>query len=174
MGTLARGWGARTPRGGLWGRRHAERLGDDGAYRRDHDIRGVHVEYRRCRKWIGIGWRWGHCDQLGHLHRHDHGADRRDQRRRPWFDAGRQSDLHPGRTQLCPLAPPAGNQGYDYRTNLYLYDRTRNWAGGRYRPELSELDCVGLLVSKFSANQVVIQFGAAYAQYGQQHKLPSR
>ena len=75
----------------------------------------------------------------------------------------------PAGTQLCPLAPPAGNQGYDYGTSLYLYDSGRNWAGGRYRPELSELDCVGLLVSKFSASQVVFQFGAAYAQYGQQH-----
>ena len=73
----------------------------------------------------------------------------------------------PAGTQLCPLAPPAGDQGLDYGTNLYVFDVPRNWAGGRYRPQLNELDCVGLLISKFTATQVVLQFGAAYAQYQQ-------
>jgi len=71
-----------------------------------------------------------------------------------------------GTPQLCPL-PPSGNQGYDYGTLLYLFDQPRNWAGGRYRPELNELDCVGLLVSKYTATQVVFQFGSAYADYQQ-------
>ncbi|HLX88447.1 MAG TPA: hypothetical protein VKR22_08355 [Acidimicrobiales bacterium] len=72
-----------------------------------------------------------------------------------------------GTPQLCPL-PPSGNQGYDYGTNLYIFDTPRNWAGGRYRPELNELDCVGLLISKYTPTQVVFQFGSAYAQYQQQ------
>ena len=73
----------------------------------------------------------------------------------------------PAGTQLCPLAPPAGNQGYDYGTSLFMFDVPRNWAGGRYRPELNELDCVGVLVTKFTPTQVVFQFGAAYAAYQQ-------
>ena len=72
----------------------------------------------------------------------------------------------PEGTQLCPL-PASGNQGYDYGTNLYVFDSSRNWAGGRYRPALNELDCVGLLVSKYTPTQVVLQFGSAYAQYQQ-------
>ena len=73
----------------------------------------------------------------------------------------------PAGTQMCPLAPPPGNQGYDYGTSLFLFDSSRNWAGGRYRPELNELDCVGLLVSKFTPTQVVFQYGSAYATYQQ-------
>ena len=72
----------------------------------------------------------------------------------------------PEGTQLCPL-PASGNQGYDYGTSFFLYDANRNWAGGRYRPSLGELDCIGLLPSKFTPTQVVFQFGSAYAQYQQ-------
>ena len=68
----------------------------------------------------------------------------------------------PEGSQLCPI-PPSGNQGYDYGTNLYLVDSTRNWAAGRYRPGQDELDCDGLLVSKFTATQVVYQFGSGYS-----------
>jgi hypothetical protein len=75
----------------------------------------------------------------------------------------------PAGTQLCPLPPPTGDQGLDYGTSLYVFDVPRNWAGGRYRPQLNELDCVGLLISKFTATQVVLQFGAAYAQYQQKY-----
>lgn len=67
--------------------------------------------------------------------------------------------------QLCPV-PPSGNQGYDYGTNLYLFNPDRNWAGGRYRPDLGELDCIGLVVSKFTPSQIVFTLGSAYAQYG--------
>src|SRR5260370_677595 len=56
--------------------------------------------------------------------------------------------------QLCPL-PPSGNQGYDHGTSLYLFDSARNWAGGRYRPDLGELDCIGLIVSSFTPTRVV-------------------
>ena len=68
---------------------------------------------------------------------------------------------------LCPLSP-SGNQGYDYGTNLYLYDPARNWAGGRYRPELGELDCIGLIVQTFTPTKIVFKFGSAYAQYQKQ------
>jgi len=72
-----------------------------------------------------------------------------------------------GHPPLCPLSP-AAEQGYDYGTSLYLYDSARNWAGGRYRPELGELDCIGLIVSTFTPTKVVFQFGSAYAQYQNQ------
>lgn len=71
----------------------------------------------------------------------------------------------PEGTQLCPLAA-SGNEGYDYGTDLYLFDSPRNWAGGRYRPELQELDCVGLLVTTFTPTKVVFQFGSAYTKDG--------
>lgn len=73
-----------------------------------------------------------------------------------------------GHPPLCPLTP-SGNQGYDYGTSFYLADTGRNWAGGRYRPSLNELDCIGLVESKFTQTQVVFQFGSAYAQYQQQY-----
>lgn len=76
-------------------------------------------------------------------------------------------DYTPEGHQLCPL-PPSGDQGYDYGTNLYLYDPARNWAGGRYRPELGELDCIGLLVQSFTPDKIVFKFGSAYAQYQKQ------
>lgn len=75
----------------------------------------------------------------------------------------------PAGTQLCPLPPPSGDQGLDYGTSLYIFDTPRNWAGGRYRPELNELDCVGVIITKFTPTQVVFQFGATYAQYQQAH-----
>jgi hypothetical protein len=70
--------------------------------------------------------------------------------------------------QLCPL-PPAGNQGFDYGVSFYLFDPARNWAGGRYRPELGELDCIGLLTSSFTPTKVVFSFGSAYSQYQQKY-----
>jgi hypothetical protein len=76
-------------------------------------------------------------------------------------------DYTPEGHQLCPL-PPSGDQGYDYGTNLYLYDTARNWAGGRYRPALGELDCIGLIVQSFTATKVVFKLGSAYAQYQKQ------
>ncbi|HEX6392753.1 MAG TPA: hypothetical protein VFZ97_04890 [Acidimicrobiales bacterium] len=72
----------------------------------------------------------------------------------------------PEGTNLCPL-PPSANQGYDYGTSFYLFDTSRNWAGGRYRPNLNELDCIGLIESKFTPSQVVFTFGSAYSQYQQ-------
>lgn len=72
----------------------------------------------------------------------------------------------PEGTGLCPL-PPSGNQGYDYGVAFYLFDPARNWAGGRYRPGIGELDCIGLLPSIFTPTKVVFKFGAAYAQYQQ-------
>ncbi len=73
-----------------------------------------------------------------------------------------------GHPPLCP-APPSGNQGYDYGTSYYLADTSRNWSGGRYRPELNELDCIGLVTSSFSATEVMFTFGSAYAQYQQKY-----
>ena len=67
---------------------------------------------------------------------------------------------------LCPV-PPSGNQGFDYGVSFYLFNPARNWAGGRFRPELGELDCIGLLASSFNPNQVVFKFGSAYAQFQQ-------
>jgi hypothetical protein len=76
---------------------------------------------------------------------------------------------HPlGHPPLCPTPPtkPLAAYGFDYGTRLYVDDRsqTPGWSAGRYRPQLSELDCIGLLVSSYSPTKVVFRLGAAYRE----------
>lgn len=70
----------------------------------------------------------------------------------------------------CPL-PPKGDQGHDYGVSFWLADTAHNWSGGRYRPELNELDCIGLISSAFTATSVVFTFGSAYTDYPQNYRL---
>ena len=70
-------------------------------------------------------------------------------------------------------APPygcstTGNVGYDYGTRLWLADLVPGaiWSAGRYRPGIHELDCVGLLIMRYSSTKVVYRLGADYKVHG--------
>ncbi len=67
---------------------------------------------------------------------------------------------HPAGIDGCPAN--AQDNGYDYGTSLYIALPAQNWAGGRYRPTLNELDCVDLVVTKFTSTEVVFHFGPFY------------
>lgn len=77
---------------------------------------------------------------------------------------------HPlGHPPLCPAQPtkPLATYGLDYGSGgLFVDDRSQSpvWAAGRYRPQLSELDCIGLVVVSFSPTKVVFRLGAAYRE----------
>ena len=76
---------------------------------------------------------------------------------------------HPlGHPPLCPTPPtkPLAAYGFDYGTMLYVDDRGQAppWAAGRYRPQLRELDCIGLIVTSYSSSKVVFRLGAAYRE----------
>ena len=64
---------------------------------------------------------------------------------------------------LCPVTIQ-GNAGLDYGTNLFINDNTRSLAAGRYRPSVNELDCIGLIVTKFTPTEVAYRFGSYYEQ----------
>lgn len=77
---------------------------------------------------------------------------------------------HPlGHPPLCPTraTKPLAAYGLDYgAAGLYVEDRgqTPVWAAGRYRPQVNELDCIGLLVVSFTPTEVVLRLGAAYRE----------
>jgi len=71
--------------------------------------------------------------------------------------------FHPSGQSGCPSV--TGDSGYDYGTSLYLANTTKNWAAGRSRPSLGELDCLDLVVTKFTSSEVAFHFGPFYAQY---------
>ena len=68
--------------------------------------------------------------------------------------------------RLCPVKPvqPLAQYGWDYGTHVYLTDVSQHpgWSAGRYRPALGELDCIGLLISKYTPTEIVFRLGAAY------------
>jgi hypothetical protein len=71
---------------------------------------------------------------------------------------------------LCPTTPPTGNvgrYGFDYGTSLYLHDSGQRspWTAGRYLPGRRELDCIGLIITKFTPTTVVFRLGGAYPRY---------
>jgi hypothetical protein len=70
---------------------------------------------------------------------------------------------HPSGQNGCPVI--AGDDGYDYGTNLYIAVPAKNWAGGRYRPSLNETDCIDLVVTKFTATEVDFHFGRSYMSF---------
>ena len=75
---------------------------------------------------------------------------------------------HPlGHPPLCPPTPtkPLAAYGFDYGTSLFLADRKQQpWSAGRYRPQANELDCIGVLVVKFTPGLVVFRLGAFYGE----------
>jgi hypothetical protein len=82
----------------------------------------------------------------------------------------RDPGYHPPGHPLCPVKKPKGNLkrfGYDYGTSLFLQNSSGNpiWAAGRYRPALDELDCIGVIVTKYTSSKLVFKLGAAYPHY---------
>jgi hypothetical protein len=73
-----------------------------------------------------------------------------------------------GHPPLCPPSPtkPPSAYGYDYGMSLFIEDRSQEpvWSAGRYRPALNELDCVGVVVVKFTPGLVVLRLGAFYRE----------
>ena len=70
-----------------------------------------------------------------------------------------------GSFTTAPTKPLAA-YGFDYGTSLFLEDRTQQpvWSAGRYRPQLNELDCIGVIVVKFTPALVVFRLGASYGE----------
>jgi hypothetical protein len=82
----------------------------------------------------------------------------------------------PSGQALCPLHIN-GNAGVDYGDRFYLLafststgDDKLLYAAGRYRPQVNELDCIGLVVLSQTATKVSFTFGNAYAQYRSQYR----
>jgi hypothetical protein len=73
-----------------------------------------------------------------------------------------------GHPPLCPPQPtkPPAAYGFDFGTKLFVEDvgSNRTWSAGRYRPGIGELDCIGLVIVRFSATKVVFHLGAYYRE----------
>jgi hypothetical protein len=78
----------------------------------------------------------------------------------------------PSGQPLCPLKI-SGNAGLDYGTEfgLVVWDgqlqdaNAQLYAAGRYRPQLNELDCIGIVVLAHTAERVTFTLGHGYVQY---------
>jgi hypothetical protein len=74
---------------------------------------------------------------------------------------------HPNGQDGCPAFPAnppqyIKNDGYDYGSSvLYLWDTTAAWRGGNYVAG-SELDCIGLRITTWTATKIVFRPGTAY------------
>lgn len=79
--------------------------------------------------------------------------------------------VSPSNQKLCPVVIK-GNAGFDFGTRFSLIvwngqltaANAQRYAGGRYRPALNELDCIGLIVLKATPKQIRFTVGAAYLQ----------
>jgi hypothetical protein len=77
----------------------------------------------------------------------------------------------PSNQPLCPVVI-TGNAGFDYGNSFFvnMWDGQPNgtnaqlYAAGRYRPTLSELDCIGIVVLKHTAKSIKFTFGHGYQQ----------
>jgi hypothetical protein len=71
----------------------------------------------------------------------------------------------PSNQKLCPVAIK-GTPGYDYGQRLYFVDKSAKplWSAGRYRPALGELDCIGLILTRYTSGEVVFHFGGYFKQ----------
>jgi len=77
----------------------------------------------------------------------------------------------PSNQKLCPVVIK-GDAGFDYGTRFSLIvwngqlnsTNTQRYAGGRYRPALNELDCIGLIVQAATPKQIRFTLGAGYLQ----------
>lgn len=71
----------------------------------------------------------------------------------------------PSNQKLCPVAIK-GIPGYDYGQKLFFVDKSAKpeWSAGRYRPALGELDCIGIIVTRYTSGEVVFHFGGYFKQ----------
>ncbi len=68
---------------------------------------------------------------------------------------------------LC--GPIAGRTGSDFGTQLWLEDETQRWSAG-YSPYV---DCMGIIVTKYSSTEVVYELGSWYRQhFGTRTRFP--
>jgi hypothetical protein len=78
----------------------------------------------------------------------------------------------PSGQPLCPLQI-RGNAGRDYSNEFFvnMWDgqpqdaNTQLYSAGRYRPTLNELDCIGIVVLKHTAERISFTLGRGYQQY---------
>jgi hypothetical protein len=72
---------------------------------------------------------------------------------------------NPSNQKLCPVKIH-GTPGFDYGTRLYFVDKSAKplWSAGRYRPRLGELDCIGLIITRYRSGEVVFHFGGFFKQ----------
>ena len=78
----------------------------------------------------------------------------------------------PSGQPLCPVQI-SGNAGLDYGNAFFvnMWDgqpqdaNAQLYAAGRYRPTLNELDCIGIVVLKHTADRISFTFGHGYQQY---------
>jgi hypothetical protein len=83
---------------------------------------------------------------------------------------GRLPSYHPPGHPLCPTAKPKNHlasYGYDYGTDLFISDLSASpiWSAGRYRPKLGELDCIGVIINRYTASTIVFHLGKAYPHF---------
>jgi hypothetical protein len=76
----------------------------------------------------------------------------------------------PGRRRLCTLQIQ-GVAGHDYGDSFYVTVRAgrhgrRLFGAGRYHPQSSELDCIGIVVLSKSRRRISFTFGSAYNEFG--------
>jgi hypothetical protein len=72
---------------------------------------------------------------------------------------------NPSNQKLCPVKIK-GTPGYDYGRRLYFVDKSAKpeWSAGRFRPALGELDCIGIIVTRYTSGEVVFHFGGFFKQ----------
>src|ERR1700722_14411546 len=67
-----------------------------------------------------------------------------------------------------PVPKSTASFGHDYGTSLFLTDVSGNplWGAGRYHAnEVGALDCIGLIVSKYTSSTVIFRLGSSYPSY---------
>lgn len=87
---------------------------------------------------------------------------------------------HPTGQGGCPKLPARGN-GFDYLNRLYLSDLHSNrssfpvWTAGQSTRDLGILDCVGIVIDRYTSTLVVFHFGNAYDKHiAQNHYVLSQ
>ncbi len=76
----------------------------------------------------------------------------------------------PSNQPLCPVKI-TGTPGYDYGTSLYLEDLNKKLAAGRYIPQTRELDCLALIVTRFTATEIDFHLGGFYQQFFPKYEI---
>jgi hypothetical protein len=86
---------------------------------------------------------------------------------KPWFDPGRAGKRF---GSLCYKQPQVGNKndGRDYgpiNLGVNWVSGTKSESAGIYSPG-HYLDCIGLVIKKYTATKIVVSLGSQYALYG--------